>query len=271
MRRTLPVAQGSAVSRTAASPLLLTPVAAHSGRAYRRGLTPPGCADDTLRELNTSHNLTLTNVAVLAPNGGVYARRWHLPHASTGGPTLTIEGSIATKHLGLYGIPDQTTGTITSGWAKTFTYPTDFWQARPPWWPGFTGNEWAPVGAPAASSGEAAPEPEPEPGFNINPTAVTVTEGSTSIASFEVTLTTQPTVDVTVNVRLRPSPVLLVTPATLMFTPSNWDTAQDVTVNASGYDDADIIDTTFEVELTAISADSIYNSLAAQAHRDRHR
>ena len=81
-------------------------------------------------ELNTSHNLTLTNVAVLAPEGAVYARRWHLPHAATGGPTLTIEGSIAAKHLGLYGIPDQTTGTITSGWAKTFTYPTDFSSLR---------------------------------------------------------------------------------------------------------------------------------------------
>ena len=133
------------------------------------GLTPPACADDTLLELNTSHNLTLTNVAVLAPDGAVYARRWHLPHAATGGPTLTIEGSIAAKHLGLYGIPDQATGTITSGWAKTFTYPTDFWQARPPSWPGLDGSEWAPVGAPAASSGEAAPEPEPEPASTSTP------------------------------------------------------------------------------------------------------
>ena len=229
------------------------------------GLTPPGCADDTLLELNTSHNLTLTNVAVLAPDGAVYARRWHLPHAATGGPTLTIEGSIAAKHLGLYGIPDQTTGTITSGWAKTFTYPTDFWQARPPWWPGFTGNEWAPVGAPAASSGEAAPEPEPEPGFNINPTAVTVTEGSASIASFEVRLATQPSADVTVNVRLHPSPVLLVTPSTLTFAPDNWDTAQNVTVNATTYQDADTIDTIFEVALTATSTDTDYNAEAATA------
>ena len=229
------------------------------------GLTPLACADDTLLELNTSHNLTLTNVAVLAPDGAVYARRWHLPHASAGGPTLTIEGSIAAEHLGLYGIPDQATGTITSGWAKTFIYPTDFWQARPPWWPDFTGNEWAPVGTPAASSGEAAPEPEPEPGFNINPTAVTVTEGSASIASFEVRLATQPSEDVTVNVRLHPSPVLLVTPAALTFTPGNWDTAQAVDVNASSYQDADVIPLVgLQVELAAVSTDGDYGRFTAQ-------
>ena len=211
------------------------------------GLTPLACADDTLPELNTSHNLTLTNVAVLAPDGAVYARRWHLPHAATGGPTLTIEGSIAAKHLGLYGIPDQTTGTITSGWAKTFTYPTDFWQARPPWWPGLDGSEWAPVGAPAASSGEAAPEPEPEPGFNINPTAVTVTEGSTSIASFEVTLTTQPTVDVTVNVRLRAQPSPLGDPSHIDVHSRQLGHRPERDGERVGYQDADIIDTTVQV------------------------
>ena len=109
------------------------------------GSTPPGCADDTLAELNTSHDLTLTNVAILAPEGAVYARRWYLPHAARGGPTLTIEGSIAAEHLGLYGIPYPATGDVTNGWSKNFTYPSDFWQARPPWWPDFTGNEWTPA------------------------------------------------------------------------------------------------------------------------------
>ncbi len=90
------------------------------------GSTPPKCADDTLAELNASHSLTLTNVAILAPEGAVYARRWHLPHAASGGPTLlTIEGSIAAQHLGLYGIPDPATGDVTHGWSKDFTYPTD--------------------------------------------------------------------------------------------------------------------------------------------------
>ena len=211
-------------------------------------------------EPSTHTGVTFTNVALLARDGAVFARLWHQPCPALGGcPTFTLEGSAAMKHLGLYGQigPPQT------GWIKNFTYPTDFWQARPPWWPGLDGSEWAPVGAPAASSGEAAPEPEPEPGFNINPTAVTVTEGSASIASFEVTLTTQPTVDVTVNVRLRPSPVLLVTPATLTFTPGNWDTAQTVNVNASSFLDADAIALELQVGLTAVSTDGDYDTKTA--------
>ena len=61
-----------------------------------------------------------------------------------GGPTLIIQGSIAAKHLGLYGIPDPALdGTVDAGWAKNFIYPPDFWLARPPWWPDFDGNEWA--------------------------------------------------------------------------------------------------------------------------------
>ena len=228
------------------------------------GLTPPACADDTLLELNTSHNLTLTNVAVLAPVGAVYARRWHLPHASAGGPTLTIEGSIAAKHLGLYGIPDQTTGTITSGWAKTFTYPTDFWQARPPWWPGLDGSEWAPVGTPGSASDDAtldALPPEPEPGITVTPATVTVTEGSTATELFRVELTTQPLANVTVRLD---SLIFFTNRSTLSFTPTDWDTAQIVVVDASDYDDPDTIDSIYVVTLTATSADGSYNGLAEQ-------
>ena len=228
------------------------------------GLTPPVCADDTLLELNTSHNLTLTNVAVLAPDGAVYARRWHLPHAATGGPTLTIEGSIAAKHLGLYGIPDQTTGTITSGWAKTFTYPTDFWQARPPWWPGLDGSEWAPVGTPGSASDDAtldALPPEPEPGITVTPATVTVTEGSTATELFRVELTTQPLANVTVRLD---SLIFFTNRSTLSFTPTDWDTAQIVVVDASDYDDPDTIDSIYVVTLTATSADGSYNGLAEQ-------
>ena len=109
---------------------------------------PSLCGQDVipaLTELSASHDISLTNVAVLAPEGAIYARNWHLPHAPAPavGPTLTIEGSIAAKHLGLYGEPDPATGTVIAGWAKNFTYPNDFWLARPPWWPGYDGNEWA--------------------------------------------------------------------------------------------------------------------------------
>ena len=109
------------------------------------GSTPPSCNNGTLTELTPAQNLTLTNVAVLAPgtNGAVYARGWHLLCDGTC-PTFTLKGSIAATHLGLYGIPNPSGG-VTNGWSKEFTYPTDFWRARPPWWPDFTGHEWAPA------------------------------------------------------------------------------------------------------------------------------
>lgn len=97
-----------------------------------------------LTEVDNRQNLDLTGVAVLAPQGAVYTRNWHLPHSDRGGPTLTIEGSVASRHLGLYGIPDDT-GDVTAGWAKQFTYPADFWRARPPWWPNSVTSEWTPT------------------------------------------------------------------------------------------------------------------------------
>ena len=131
----------------------IAPGALLSGRPAFWATTPtPDCTDDGV----DNHDLLLCNVAILAPEGAVYARNWHLPPSPTGGPTLTIEGSIAAKHLGLYGTSDPATGTALTGWAKNFTYPTDdlntddvcegFWCARPPWWPGYDGNEWEPVG-----------------------------------------------------------------------------------------------------------------------------
>lgn len=97
-----------------------------------------------LTEVDNRRNLDLTGVAVLAPQGAVYTRNWHLPHSDRGGPTLNIEGSVASRHLGLYGIPDDT-GDVTAGWAKKFTYPADFWRARPPWWPNSVTSEWTPT------------------------------------------------------------------------------------------------------------------------------
>ena len=89
----------------------------------------------------TGQSMQLTNVAILAPNGGVYTKRWYLPHGDVP-PSLTIKGSIAAKHLGLYGIPDPTAGNTTHGWRKNFSYPTEFWLARPPRWPNLPPGEW---------------------------------------------------------------------------------------------------------------------------------
>ena len=109
----------------------------------------------------------------------------------------------------------------------------------------------------------ATDPPPPEPGLTVNLGSVTVTEGSATTASFEVSLATQPSADVTVNVRILLSPPgLFVTPPTLTFTPANWDTAQNVTVDASNYNDPDTIDTSFQVEVAAMSADSNYDGVS---------
>lgn len=122
----------------------------HKSVVLQPSPTPAGCetgaprGDGTVPQLaagSAHHDLTLDNVAVLAPNSGVYATGWHLP-CNGPCPTLTINGSIAAKHLGLYGTPDPGGAGATHGWKKHFTYPEDFWQARPPWWPNLPPGEW---------------------------------------------------------------------------------------------------------------------------------
>ena len=110
----------------------------------------------------------------------------------------------------------------------------------------------------------ATEPPPPEPGLTVNLGSVTVTEGSATTASFEVSLATQPSADVTVNVRILLSPpgLFVTPPPTLTFTPANWDTAQNVTVDASNYNDPDTIDTSFQVEVAAMSADSNYDGVS---------
>lgn len=96
--------------------------------------------DDIILDHAPGTPITLSGVALLAHNGGVFAHNWY---QTCGGncPHFSLEGSAAMHHLGLYGQigPPQT------GWEKDFTYPPDFWRARPPWWPDFTGNEWEPA------------------------------------------------------------------------------------------------------------------------------
>ena len=66
-------------------------------------------------------------------------------------------------------------------------------------------------------------------GVTVTPTTVNVTEGG-SDSSYSVALTTQPTgnVTITLSVGVHAS----VSPAQLVFTPGNWNTAQSVAVSA---------------------------------------
>ena len=213
---------------------------------------PSICGKDvvpTLTELSSSHDMSLTNVAVLAPNGAIYARNWHLRHHSSGGPTLSLDGSVAAKHLGLYGIPTAA-GAVTNGWAKNFTYPTDFWQARPSWWPGFSGSEWEPIGE--VGSGAEVIYQE----VDALPTSITVTEGSSTQASLRVNLTTQPSENVTVAITgSMVGSGLTVVPQTLTFTTSNWHSPKTVLVDAASHDDADRNDGFTTLSLAATGGD----------------
>ena len=73
-------------------------------------------------------------------------------------------------------------------------------------------------------------------GVTVSASSVTVAEGGSG--SYTVRLNTQPTSDVVIGVTKSGSPDVTVSPATLTFTPSNWDTAQTVTVRAAQDDDA---------------------------------
>ncbi len=75
-------------------------------------------------------------------------------------------------------------------------------------------------------------------GVSVSETTLTVDEGGRG--SYTVRLNTQPTSNVVINVTKTGSTDVTVSPATLTFTPSNWDTAQTVTVAAA--QDADAVD-----------------------------
>lgn len=80
-----------------------------------------------------------------------------------------------------------------------------------------------------------------------NPTSLTVVEEAT--ATFAVTLSAEPAADVTVTVASSDEGAATAAPATLTFTPANWDTAQDVTV--TGVADADTANESVTVTLSS--------------------
>ena len=74
----------------------------------------------------------------------------------------------------------------------------------------------------------------------VNPTTLTVAEGGNS--TYTVVLASQPTSNVTVALSRTGSPDVTVTVSSLTFTPTNWSTAQTVTVQAA--DDIDAVNDT---------------------------
>ena len=75
------------------------------------------------------------------------------------------------------------------------------------------------------------------PGVTVSTPALTVTEEDTAGDSYTVVLNSQPTATVTVTVAGHAGTDVTPSPTSLTFTPTNWGTAQTVTVTAG--DDAD--------------------------------
>ena len=86
----------------------------------------------------------------------------------------------------------------------------------------------------------------------VSETAVSVTEGGNN--TYTVVLNTQPSANVVINVTKSGSPDVTVSPATLTFTTSNWDTAQTVTVAAA--QDADTVNDTASITHAVVAASS---------------
>ena len=80
-------------------------------------------------------------------------------------------------------------------------------------------------------------------GVSVTPTSGDLNEGGT--ASYTVTLDTQPSANVTITPSNGDTSAVSVSPARLTFTPSNWNTAQTVTL--TGVEDADGTDETVTI------------------------
>ena len=96
-------------------------------------------------------------------------------------------------------------------------------------------------------------------GVTVSPTKLEVTEGGSD--SYTVVLGSQPTGDVTVEMAASGDEDVTVSPESLTFTDSNWETGQTVTVSADGDVDGD--DDTAEITHTVGGGD--YASESAEA------
>ena len=98
------------------------------------------------------------------------------------------------------------------------------------------------------------------PGMLIEPATLTIIEEDDPVGSYSVVLTGKPSASVTVAIGGTSGTDVTVSPTSLTFTTSNWNTAQTVTVTASA--DTDMVDDT--VTLSNDPSGGGYGSLATQ-------
>lgn len=187
-------------------------------------------AVQTLTNLNTRsarHNITTNTID-------------HLQYRLDGGAWTngsTYYGQFSTSVS--QSVPISTTGTHTVEF-RTIVDET-----------GLTSNIWSQTFSAAA----------PQAGFTVTPTSGLQTGESGSAASFSVVLTKQPTANVTISIVSSDTTEGVVSTPALTFTPTNWNTAQSVTV--TGVNDA-VYDGNVAYSIItgpAVSTDAAYNGL----------
>ncbi|HUN32067.1 MAG TPA: glycoside hydrolase family 6 protein, partial [Trebonia sp.] len=94
----------------------------------------------------------------------------------------------------------------------------------------YSGTNAAPTSVTCTPSGSTTPPP-PSGSITATPTSLNVTQGSTG--SFTLALSQAPTANVTVSVAASGNTGLTASPTSLTFTPSNFSTAQKVTITAN--------------------------------------
>ena len=97
------------------------------------------------------------------------------------------------------------------------------------------------------------------PGVTISESAVTVTEQDATGDTYTVVLETQPTANVTITVGGFSNTDVTASPASLPFTPMNWETAQTVRVTA--VNDANVVNETVTLTHSAASTDTGYSGI----------
>ncbi len=95
-------------------------------------------------------------------------------------------------------------------------------------------------------------------GVTVTPTALTIPEGGND--TFTVVLNTQPSADVVINLASSDTSRATVSPASMTFTSTNWNTAQTATVTAV-QDDIDNGDANVTIQTTLSTTDPNYSSI----------
>ena len=210
--------------------------------------------------VSEGENIVLTVTSDKAVTGDLPVRLTLADRGSSGFTAADIAGNLGPRDFpASFGSTGSTTGTVsiatstdnTAESAETYRITLN------------DGTGYAP-GADKEAVGRLNNVNNVQPGVTIQPTQLSLAEGGRA-GSYTVVLNTDPSAPVTVT----PSPTgpdaaAVMVSAALSFTPSNWDTAQTVTVTP--VDDLDAADATVTVT-NAVNGSGAYASVTAESVR----